>query len=550
MGVFAAGCNRSDNRYFGKTTPPQKQRLVMAIGAGPGTLDPGLSWDIWEPYAIRALFEGLTGYQPRTLEPIAALATHYEANPDWARFTFYLRGHPSPRGSPLPGGPPVHRSNPALWSDGREITSHDFVYSWRRAVDPANGFPTSLLFYPIRNAQQITSGNAGPEALGVRSLDDFALRVDLREPCPHFLQLVASNQFFPVPRHAVETAGLYWTRPEHMVNSGAFRLRKWRDSEVILVRNPAYYDAGRVRLEEFRLVTIAQPTTAINLYRAGSIDLITPLLPSLHLHVLRRAADFHVHPAIANQYLVVNTSKPPFDSALVRYALNMAIDKKEIERFSGAGAAALALIPPLADYESPLSLPISVRGRTSDVLSFDPRGARSMMTAAGYLERGTLKIEYLYPTQGDHKERFEILQKQLRKYLGIELVAVPKEPSVWNQQAYSLQYRGIAAWADIGLYQDPTYFLDQFLTGASANVTGWTDRRFDTAMAEAKSCREPAVRLQKLADCERMLLEAMPVIPLYFDTWRQLRKPYVRGIERNSMDAIAFHRAWIDTNWR
>ena len=113
-----------------------------------------------------------------------------------------------------------------------------------------------------------------------------------------------------------------------------------------------------------------------------------------------------------------------------------------------------------------------------------------------------------------------------------------------------MEYRGMAAWADIGLYPDPAYFLDQFLTSSSANVTGWTDSRYDAAMAEAKSYTEPAVRLRKLADCERMLLRAMPVIPLYFDAWQQLRKPYVRGIEGNSIDAIAFQRAWIDTNWR
>src|SRR6266849_6002176 len=121
MSAFAAGCGRTKSLYFGRTAPPRRQRLVMAIGAGPGTLDPGLSWDIWEPYAIRALFEGLTGYHPRTLEPIAALATHYETDPDQPQFTFYLRGHRKPRGLRLGGNRSPCRPTPSAWSDGRAI---------------------------------------------------------------------------------------------------------------------------------------------------------------------------------------------------------------------------------------------------------------------------------------------------------------------------------------------------------------------------------------------------------------------------------------------
>ena len=258
----------------------------------------------------------------------------------------------------------------------------------------------------------MNAGKASPDALGVRALDDFAFQVDLREPAPYFLQLVASNQFFPVPRQAIESAGSSWTTPAQMVSSGAFRLSRWRDSEVVLVKSPSYYDAESVVLQELRLITIANPTTSVNLYKAGSVDLVTPLLPALYLRVLRRAPDFHTNAAIGSHYLVINTRKPPLDNVLVRYALNMAVDKKEIERFEGAGPAALALLPPLDHYESPTALPVMVQGKTCDILSFDPSGARSLMSAAGFPEGRRLKMEYLYPTQGTHKERFEILQKQ------------------------------------------------------------------------------------------------------------------------------------------
>src|ERR1051325_7471270 len=122
LAAMTAGCGHSATRYFGRAVSPERQRLVMAIGAGPGTLDPALSVDIWGPYAIRALFEGLTGYHQTTLEPVAALATHYEQNSDHTRFTFYLRGYRRPGGMPLPGSVPDRFTDPALWSDGKVIT--------------------------------------------------------------------------------------------------------------------------------------------------------------------------------------------------------------------------------------------------------------------------------------------------------------------------------------------------------------------------------------------------------------------------------------------
>lgn len=548
MSTAAAGCGRRNSGYFGRTTPPRRQRLIMAIGSGPATLDPAESWDLWEPYAIRSLFEGLTDYDPRTLEPTAALATHYEVNADRTRFTFYLRGHRNPRGFIVPGAPDGLAA-PARWSDGQIITANDFVYSWRRVVDPATAFPTASLFHPIRNAQAVTEGKMRPEHLGVRALDEFALQVELSEPAPYFVKLTASNQFFPVPCRAIEAAGSAWTTPPLTITSGAFRLRKWRDGEVVLEKSSTYYDARRVSLEELRLVTISTSTTAINLYKAGDIDLVAPLLPALYLRLLRQAPDFHSYPAAGMHYLIMNTTKPPLDNVLVRCALNMAIDKREIERFRGAGPAALSLLS-IDGYPSPRALIVSAAGKSYDILAFDPSGGRSLMRAAGYSETRPLKVQYLFPAIADHRQVFEILQRQLRQNLGVELVPIPKEAAIVNQETFALEYRGIAAWADFAVYQDPTYFLDQFLPGVSANVTGWNDPQYASAVAEAKSFFDTAARFQRLADCERMLLRAMPLIPLYFDAWQQLRKPYVRGIEGNAIAAIAFHRVWIDTNWR
>src|SRR4029450_244932 len=125
-----------------------------------------------------SLFEGLLTLHPTTNEPQAALATHYQADPAQTQFTFYLRGHARPAGIHLEGGPA--RSAPARWSDGRIITAHDFVYSWRRAVDPKTAAPWAYLLYCIRHAEEINAGRRPAGELAVEAVDDFTLRVAMR----------------------------------------------------------------------------------------------------------------------------------------------------------------------------------------------------------------------------------------------------------------------------------------------------------------------------------------------------------------------------------
>jgi oligopeptide transport system substrate-binding protein len=200
----------------------------------PPSLDPALSSGLIDSL-ILSMFEALTSLQPATGTPMAALSTHYEATPDGLRYTFYLRGHRRPRGTRLPktedlppefsrgrSAPPD--SVPAHWSDNALITAHDFVYSWRRVLDPRTAAEFAFLLHPLRNAQSISAGKLPPDRLGVRAIDDYTLDVELDYSAPYFLELVSSRVFAAVPRQIVETAGARWTDPGLMISSGAFKL--------------------------------------------------------------------------------------------------------------------------------------------------------------------------------------------------------------------------------------------------------------------------------------------------------------------------------------
>ena len=555
-----ASCARSRD-YLGTTVPPSSQKLVFASGE-PTSLDPAQSTNTWEVYVIPALFEGLTQPHPEQPDPIAALATHYQSSRDQTRFTFYLRGHPFPRGVRLPGyedlsgrftrgrnAGPV--SQPARWSDGTVITANDFVYAWRRFLEPVTAAPLAYQLFCIKNAEDISAGKRAPSELAVRALDTFTFDVELRSPSPFFLRLITQWLFAAVPQHAIEKAGAAWTEPRNIVTSGPFTLGAWRRREVLtLVKNHRYYDRDLVALDELTFFSAEDETTTVNLYKAGAIAATTGLnLPALLLPVLSQKRDFRVQPAFATIISVINTRHPPFDSVLLRYALNMATNKRAIAGFlSGDRIPARSLVPPFAGYANSARLPIHIDGRTYDVLAFDPEGARALFNRAVGPNR--VDFTYHFANSTTWREVAEILQQQWQSALNVRVNLAGRENNVHWNMVLDADYSGVAYFAIQPGYMDPTPFFDPFLTSTNANPSAWADANFTSKLSEANAIASPIERMRALAQCEELLLAAMPVSPLYFDTWHYLTKPYVHGLSCNAFDLRAFKYVWIDTDWR
>ena len=581
-GMLAA-CRKTAEPYFGRSTPPRTQRLRYVLGAEPASVDPAYYPGGFESYVIPALFEGLTSYHPQTLQPMAALATHFEVSPVTSQLTFYVRGHPNPRGKQLPntntlrfqyragklkqdfsrGRQAPADSVPARWSDGHPITAHDFVYSWRRVVDPETAAPYAYTLNAVHNAQAIQSGKLPPHKLGVSAPDDFTLRVDMQGPVTLLLQLLSVPALAAVPRWAIDTARrrgheLSWTEPQRIVTSGAFLLEKRSPYErIVLIRNPRYYESDLVALEEIEFVIVADGVTTANLYRAGGIDAMPgERLSALLQRVLEGHRDFHVTPACFLICYNFSLEKPPFNNLLLRCALNMATDKAAIAHCFGAGRTpARNIIPPIEGYDSPQSLPITIDGVAYDVLAHNPEGARALLSKAGYpngfgSDGRQFSFEALFPTLPHSRPIAEMLFGQWHSTLNIQPKLVLQEFNVWMQTLLSRQYSGVTeggGWPD---YLDPKGMFDWFANGSPNSGTGYSDPVFDKRLANADLVANPILRMQELAACERYLLKSMPVVPIFHNVWLYLQKPFVRGIEANPLDKHPFKYAWIDTNWR
>jgi len=261
-------------------------------------------------------FEGLVVYHPGTLACDPGQARAWEVSPDGLTYTFHLR-----RG--------------LVWSDGSPLPAADFAWSWLRVLRPSTGSRYAGLLFPVRGAEAYNRGRLADSSLvGIRADDDTTLVVTLDAPTPYFLFETGFYTLLPVPRGAVERWDARWVRPEHIVSNGPFTLAEWRTGDrLVFRRNPRYWDAGHVRLERVEAYAIEDPSTSMNLYRAGAVDWNpSGYVPTGYIPYLRRFADLRSGPFQGTYYYSMNVTRKPLDDPRVRLALNLALDRDAIAR--------------------------------------------------------------------------------------------------------------------------------------------------------------------------------------------------------------------------
>jgi len=525
--VVMPGCRPADSVYFGTTQPRHPVNELWINNAGePEWLDPNKCADGTGGEIIWNTFAGLVQAHPATLEPQPELAARWDVSPDGRTYTFHLR--------------------PSTWSDGTPLTAHDFVYSFRRLVDPRTGSKYATNGAVFRGGAAVGRGEAAPETLGVRATDDLTLVVELEAPVPYFLSFLTFYSFMPIPRHLLadlEARGIdpdLWTRPEHVVSNGPYRMTEWRFRQrMVFERNPRYWDAANVRLDRVRVAMVESYTTALTMYAAGEFDWpgSNTSLPAEFMDHLARYRDFHRHPYLASYYFWVNTAAEPLDDPRVRRALSLAIDRKALVAYvtRGGQTPSADLVPDgLAGYEG-LGLPI-----------FDPAAARRLLAEAGYAGGADLPpITLIYNTSEGHKQIAEAIQQMWREHLGVAVELENQEWKVFLTNAELMNFQ-ICRMGWTGDYADPFTFLELLTSDCGNNHSNWRSPEYDRLLREANREPDPATRLGKLRAAEAMALAEQPLIPLFVYTRTQLVKPYVRGIWGNHLDRHPWKYIWID----
>lgn len=434
-----------------------------------------------------------------------------------------------------------------------------------RAATDAEDAPEQLGFVP---QQALVSD---PDVIGVRAVDDQTLEVELGEPTPYFLELVSYATYYPVRKDVIEhwvAQGKpdHWTRPGNMINNGAYQLETHRFRyEITMVRNPHHYAHDQLKIHRIVFMMVTDSDACMALYKTGELDFIGQNVspPAAQLDRLSKFRDYDLSNWLAVYWYEFNTSKPPVDDARVRRALNLATDKQQlvdsitrgkqmvathfVPDFTGSGYAEA-----LDAGEKAGKRPFSGKG-----YHHDPELARAQLREAGYhLEERDggwhatdfPPIEILYNTHEGHQKIAVALQDQWKRNLGIAVTLRNEEWKVMLKNLRDGHFQiGRGGW--IADYNHPHTYLDTFLSYSANNWTRWSDSKFDALVAEAAATADPEQSIQRYLDAEKIAVEAMSKLPLYFYTKSTLIKPYVKGFYPNGNNRHNVRWMWIDPNW-
>lgn len=497
--------------------PPAEQVLHRQLALSPRTLDPTLAEGSPAQRVLGDLFEGLTTLSAAG-RVVPGVAKSWQIGDGGRRYVFHLR-------------------EDARWSNGKPVTAQDFVYAWRREVDPKTGAEYAQALNPIVNADAVMAGKLPPSKLGVAAPDAHTLVVELKAPTPYFLPELADNYLYPLYPPAVEKWGDAWTRPGHIVSDGAFMLTDWVvNGHLTLSRNPHYWDAAHVRLRKVIYYPISNPGSALAQYLAGDIDWTAspggfPLSEAgwIKKHV---GGQLVVAPYFGNAYLAYMVTRKPFDNRDLRLALSMAVDRKVIAKYvlKGLAEPAYSLVPPLPGYRQ--QVPAWAHWSRAQRIA----EARRLYRKAGYSKQNPLRVRLLYMTEGPGVRHFmEALQTMWQQALGAHVTLYNEQ---WKVFLQDVQYgHALLFWsAWIGDYPDPYTFMQLFYKNFTMNYGHFDDPKYDKLIDAAARQADDAERYRIFEQASRIVNRQMPYIPLYYYASYRLIKPYVAGWKTNVMD--------------
>ena len=517
LALLLGGCARPGGRV---ASGNREQILYQGNASEPSDLDPQTVIGTAEANILRSLFEGLVAQDPKDLHPIPGMAENWEISPDGLTYTFHLR-----------------RDN--RWSNGEPLTAQDFLDSYRRILLPVLGAQYASMLYAdgdVVNAREFYEGKITDfSQVGFHAPDPYTFVISLNHPVGYFLQLLSHQSWYPVHLPTILKYGKIdhkatrWTLPGNLVCNGPFRLKAWRtQQEVVVEKNPRYWDAGVVRLKEIHYYPTENIDSEERDFRARQLHL-TYELPQSKVDFYRRNYPQYLRtdPYLGVYYYRINVTNPVVKDKRLRRALAMAVDRvpivKEITR--GGQLTANNFVPPdPAGYTCHSSIPTDIEG------------ARKLLAEAGYPNgQGLPTVEILINTNQNHKQIAEAVQEMWRRNLNINVSIVNQEWKVYLDSQHTLNYCvSRSAW--IGDYNDPLTFLGTMLSDSGNNDTGFKNADYDRAIAESTSATTNETRFAALNRAEAILLDEAPVIPIYFYTRVYLLQPSVKGWYPNILD--------------
>lgn len=505
------------------------QILHFGNGSEPQGLDPHIVTGVPEHHLLISLCEGLTIANPKGGKNLPGVAESWLISPDGKTYTFYLNKN-------------------AKWSNGDSLIADDFVWSWMRILTPSLGSQYPDMLYYVKGAAEFHQGITDDfSKVGVKAINDHELRVELNNPTPFFILLLSHYSTYPVHKETVLAHGSIddrnglWTRPGNFVCNGPMNLKSWElNKQITVEKNPFYWDADRVKLNEIRYYPVSNESTEDRMFRAGQLH-VTNVVPleKCPVYIENNNPNLRIEPYMGTYFYRVNTLHPVLKDKKVRLALAYALNRTQIvEKVSKCGQKpAYSFTPPgSAGYEPDTEIP------------FDPDLARSLLAEAGYKDGiGFPILEILFNTQEGHRKIALAVQQMWQENLGISVQLVNQDWKVYLAREMTGDFQiSRAGW--IGDYEDPNTFLDTLRPNRGNNKTGWENQEYDALLALANATIDQNDRYELLNQAEQLLIDEMPIIPIYNYVRQYQISNDVQGWYPNIIDTHHPKYIYLDRN--
>lgn len=511
--IGLVGCG-SDEATPGDTQEPTQptvaQDLKLNARTEPPSLDPGTATDSTSFEILRVLQEGLVRLDTEgKVTKGSGMAKDWKISEDGLVYTFYLK-------------------DDVKWSNGDPVTAHDFEYAWKRVLNPETASDYSYQLYYLKNGEKYNNGEVTADEVGVKALDDLTLEATLEAQTPYFLQLTAFGALYPVNKNVVEANPNWAADAATYVSNGPFTLTEWvHDSEVVVSKSDTYWNKDAIKLNTITWAMVNDDNTEYQLFQNGDLH-VADNPPSDLTYDLIQSGKAKSVPILGTYMYTINVTEEPFNNANVRKAFAAAIDRDALvnQVTKGGQLPATGFVPPGASVD----LPKELRDVNGNLI---PSGSEAKaLLDKGMEELGLTEfpeVTISYNTSEGHKMIAEAIAAMWKENLGVNVKLFNQEWKVYLDTLDNRDYQvGRIGW--LGDYMDPMTFLDMFVTGGGNNWPGYSNSEYDALIAKAKATGDQQERLDAMAEAEKILMDEMPIIPIYFYTDVYMVQDNVKGM--------------------
>ncbi|CRF31662.1 peptide ABC transporter substrate-binding protein [Brachyspira suanatina] len=525
--LIIISCNRKNSMI-----DPTRD-IIINMGSEPTTIDPTLnSIGVVGTYILHA-FEGLTKID-KDNNIIPGMAEKWDISEDGITYIFYLRTN-------------------AKWSDGKPVTAYDFEYSWKRALDKKLHSSYSYMLDIIKNAKNINLGIMNMNDLGVEAINDNTLKVILETPSLYFIDFLASaGVFLPLRKDIIEKYGDEWTlKPKTYICNGQYILKDRIENEkIVFEENPFYYDKSEIIAKRLTFIPSADIFDMVEKIYKNELH-FSALEPSPEeIAYLTDKGYIRANDAIGTIYLELNITNEALNDKRVRQALSLAIDRKYLVEnvVKGSQTPAGAFVPTALKGERTY-----FREESSNFIDIDNYEknvikSKELMAEAGYPNGENYPTLELKVSPGLFYEVGKAIQKMWKDNLNIDVNLIEEEFPVTLLSLTKKKYQ-IARMGWTGDYHDPMTMLDIMVSYGGVNHSGFSNTKYDDLITEAKTTyTNNYFRMENMKRAEAILLDEMPIIPLYYKSDSFIVSPILKDIVLNPFGRHRFNYCYLDNN--